>query len=307
MNEKEQQIYNYLTTNLDALSTFEDKHAFLTTKTFGTKKYTMDQIYTMFPDLKSQVADYMWNTVETQFGNPESKEFTFSKTISDNKLLSMIDTMGLNRESLVAKLKERNFSTDVDTAIDDINTLIEEKNERWQVGSDILNERRKAANTIWNEGEGFGKRVPLAFPLLLGAQIFGSPVEYIKRLGDEIKYGNENKSWTTKILDAFSRPGETTKVNWNITNYDSETGNWGYPEHYENATASLTDAYDNLDDIKYDKKYNDASALKPYVDEYTSLQKDYGDIITATGLDEALLYIEGENKLEQLKTILENR
>ena len=307
MTEKEQQIYNYLTTNLDVRSTFQEKHDFLTKKTFGKNKYTIDQIYAMFPDIKTQIADYMWDTVEVEFGNPENNNFTLSKTISDDKLLDIANSMELNTEVLQSRLKEKNFSTDIETAIDEINALITEKNTRWEVGSKILKDRRQAANIMWQEGKGFGTNFTLGAPLLIGANIFGTPVEYIKRLGEEIKYGNENKPWTTKILDAFSRPGETTKVNWNILNYNPETGKWGYPAHYEEATADLTEAYNELDDVKYDPKYTDASYLKDYVDNYISTQKSHAQTIEPTGFDEILMYIDGENKLKQLQTILEER
>ena len=307
MTEKEQQIYNYLTVNLDARSTFQEKHDFLTKRTFGKKKYTIDQIYTMFPDIKTQVADYMWSTVETEFGNPENNNFTFSKTISDDKLLEIADRMELNTKALKDNLKRHNFSTDIETAMDEINTLITEKNTRFEAGSKILKDRRKAASVMWQEGKDFGDFNPMWTPFILGANIFGTPMEYISRLAKEIKYGNENKAWTTKILDAFSRPGETTKVNWNMMNYNPETGKWGYPEHYEKATESLTEAYDNLDDIKYDSKYNDASHLKDHMDNYISSQKGHAQTIEATGFDEILMYMDGENKLEQLKTILEER
>ena len=137
MTEKEQQIYNYLTSNLDVRSTFQEKHDFLTKKTFGKNKYTIDQIYTMFPDIKTQIADYMWDTVEVEFGNPENNNFTLSKTISDDKLLDIANSMELNTEVLQSRLKEKNFSTDIETAIDEINTLITEKNQRWEAGSKV--------------------------------------------------------------------------------------------------------------------------------------------------------------------------
>ena len=307
MTEKEHQIYNYLTTNLDVRSTFQEKHDFLTKKTFGKNKYTIDQIYTMFPDIKAQISNYMWDTIETEFGNPENNNFTLSKTISDDKIIAIAENMELNTDFLKDNLKKRNFSTDIETAIDEINTLITEKNERWEAGSKVLKDRRQAANIMWQEKEGFGTKFTLGAPLVLAANIFGTPVEYIHRLGEDIKYGNKNKPWTMKLLDAFSRPGETTKVNWNILNYNPETKKWGYPEHYEEATASLTEAYDELDDIKYDPKYTDASYLKDYVDNYISTQKSHAQTIEPTGFDEILMYIDGENKLDELKTILEER
>lgn len=310
---KEDKLYNYLTMNLDGFSTFSEKHAFLTNRKFGSKEVKIDDIYDKYPELKSRIADYMWSAVENQFGNPESDEFTFSKTISDEKLLSIIDNMGLNRKVLANKLEKRGFSTDISTAIDDVNDLINEKNQRWKTASKIVSERKQAADTIYREGEGFGRSLTTsalavgAIPLLIAANVIGSPVEYIKRLGDDIKYGNINKPWTDKMLDAFSRPGEATKINMNMMNYNPETGKLGYPEHYEKATASLTEAYDVLDDIKYDPKYNDASAIKPYLDDYLALEENYAETIKKTGIDEALLYIEGENKLEKLKTMLEDK
>ena len=297
MTEVENKIYNKIESYLDSQASYDDQHNFLQIAEFGKDRITLNQIYERYPAIQDKVSAYMLDSISSEFGNPSSNQFTFSKEISDQDLLGIISSMSVNKETIENRLKSQGFTGDIYRDLPTINNLMAERNMKFAEQSNVVNLSKVAADQLYTQEDwpvplGYGPQLPLGYVMLAATNILGSMGKSVNRMASLYKEGHPN--W---FVDGFfERPGVTDNIHWNMLNLGIENRKvvkTDYSQDYKNAMRSLDAAYNELDDIKHNPKYASAVQMTEDLNEYFTLEKQYTERFKSTGADEALEYITG--------------
>jgi hypothetical protein len=102
---KEEKAAKIVFDNLESLPTYEAKHEYLTTTVLkgkhGDKK--IGELLDRYPGVKDSVNAYMLNTAISDYSNPADEGFTFSRDVSNKKILDTMNLINLNQQIIEDK------------------------------------------------------------------------------------------------------------------------------------------------------------------------------------------------------------
>jgi len=103
---KNERAYNLVFNKLNEFTSYEDKHKYLDSTIIDAGKHgkkSIKDLLNRYPELSQSVNEHMLNTAISEYGNPADKGFTFSKDVSNKKLLDILDTIAMNKEIIQTK------------------------------------------------------------------------------------------------------------------------------------------------------------------------------------------------------------
>ena len=274
MSDKSDQIFSKLRDNLDTYSSFEEKDTYL-----RNHKY-LDRIYEKYPDLKKEVNSLMIESITSEFGVPESGQFSLSKDVSNKELLRTLDMYDINQEIINKEYsgekgeKFRALVAEKDVAFDETARQKEVHRENIRVMRQEFDDRVGAF-----EGG------PLRQLPFLGA-VLPETVKYFTQVG---------AGWTDWFRPEGLEMIENRRFNWDPANEQYGPG----PEIGIEQTA-LRSVLDYEDELK--DKYEGVAAKATEFNELEESQRRRLETIKGSGIDEALNYI----GIEEIRELLGN-
>jgi len=274
MSDKSDQIFSKLRDNLDTYSSFEEKDTYL-----RNHKY-LDRIYEKYPDLEKEVNSLMIESIISEFGVPESGQFSLSKDVSNKELLRTLDMYDTNKEILEEEfggekgVKLRAVAAEKDAAFDETTRQKEVHRENIRVMRQEFDDRVGAF-----EGG------PLRQLPFIGA-VIPETAKYFMQLG---------AGWT----DWF-RPEGMEKIENRLLNWDPESQQYGPGPEIGIEQTALQSVLDYEDELK--DKYEGVAAKATEFNELEESQRRRLETIKGSGIDEALNYI----GIEEIRELLGN-
>jgi len=274
VTDKADQIFSKLRDNLDTYSSFEEKDTYL-----KNHKY-LDQIYEKYPDLEKEVNSLMIEKITSEFGVPESGQFSLSKDVSNKELLRTLDMYDTNKGILEEEfggekgVKFRELVAEKDVAFDETTRMKELHRENIRVMRQEFDDRIGAF-----EGG------PLRQLPFIGA-VIPETAKYFMQLG---------AGWT----DWF-RPEGMEKIENRLLNWDPESEQYGPGPEIGIEQTALQSTLDYEDELK--DKYEGVAAKATEFNELEESQKRRLKTIKGSGIDEALNYI----GIEEIRELLGN-
>ena len=185
---------------LNSFPTYDEKHKYINETVvnagrdsagneIGQKK--ISEFIDRYPKVKTLINEHMLQTALSDYGNPQDAGFTFSKDISDKKLLETLDAIAKNKEIIQSR-----FGGDegFETMTQDI---IEKENKRKQLKVEAA-DIRKALKVRKDEFKGTSAG-PLFELANLGQQMFAGWTDWFQPEGldkierDNLLYDAENQ------------------------------------------------------------------------------------------------------------------
>ena len=274
MNDKSDQIFSKLRDNLDTYSSFEEKDTYL-----KNHKY-LDRIYEKYPDLKKEVNSLMIGSITSEFGVPESGQFSLSKDVSNKELLRTLDMYDINQEIINKEYsgekgeKFRALVAEKDVAFDETARKKELHRENIRVMRQEFDDRVGAF-----EGG------PLRKLPFLGA-VLPETVKYFTQVG---------AGWTDWFRPEGLEMIENRRFNW-----DPESQQYGPGPEIGIEQTALRSVLDYEDELK--DKYEGVAAKATEFNELEESQRRRLETIKGSGIDEALNYI----GMEEIRELLGN-
>jgi|TARA_Y100000034_G_C6823035_1_gene370883 hypothetical protein len=272
MSDKSDRIYSKIKDDLDSYTSFEDKNNYL-----KNHKY-LDRVYEKYPDLEKEVNSLMIENITSEFGIPESKQFSFSKDVSNRELLRTLDMYDVNQRVI-----EKEYGG--------------EKGKKLRVLSDKSKKefdevvRRKGIHreNIATMRQEFDDRV---------GPYTGGPMRKIPFLGlvlpEAAKYFTQiGAGWT----DWF-QPEGMEKIETRMFNWDPVAKRYGPGPEIESEQSRLQEVLDLEDSLK--EKYEGVYSEVEEFNELEASQRRRSETITGSGIDEALDYI----SMDEIKELL---
>tara|TARA_Y100000310_G_C20659870_1_gene804121 strand:- start:688 stop:1512 length:825 start_codon:yes stop_codon:yes gene_type:complete len=272
MSDKSDRIFSKIRDDLDNYTSFEDKNAYL-----KNHKY-LERAYEKYPDLEKEVNSLMIKNITSEFGIPESEEFSLSKEVSNKELLRNIDMYDVNE-----KVMEREYRGEKGTKL---RALADEKDREFNEVDRRKTIHRENIATMRQE---FDDRV--------GAYT-GGPMRNLPFLGlvlpEAVKYFTQvGAGWT----DWFREEG-MEKVENRMFNWDPVAKQYGPGAEIESEQSRLQSVLDLEDQLK--EKYKGVASKVQEFNELKDSQERRIEIIKDSGIDEALNYI----GIEEIKELL---
>ena len=274
MNDKSDQIFSKLRDNLDTYSSFEEKDTYL-----KNHKY-LDRIYEKYPDLEKEVNSLMIGNITSEFGVPESGQFSLSKDVSNKELLRTLDMYDINQEIINKEYsgekgeKFRALVAEKDVAFDETARKKELHRENIRVMRQEFDDRVGAF-----EGG------PLRQLPFLGA-VLPETVKYFTQVG---------AGWTDWFRPEGLEMIENRRFNW-----DPENEQYGPGPEIGIEQTALRSVLDYEDELK--DKYEGVAAKATEFNELEESQRRRLETIKGSGIDEALNYI----GMEEIRELLGN-
>ena len=274
MSDKSDQIFSKLRDNLDTYSSFEEKDTYL-----KNHKY-LDRIYEKYPDLKKEVNSLMIKSITSEFGVPESGQFSLSKDVSNKELLRTLDMYDINQEIINKEYsgekgeKFRALVAEKDVAFDETARKKELHRENIRVMRQEFDDRVGAF-----EGG------PLRKLPFLGA-VLPETVKYFTQVG---------AGWTDWFRPEGLEMIENRRFNW-----DPENEQYGPGPEIGIEQTALRSVLDYEDELK--DKYEGVAAKATEFNELEESQRRRLETIKGSGIDEALNYI----GMEEIRELLGN-
>ena len=274
MSDKSDKIFSKLRDSLDTYSSFEEKDTYL-----KNHKY-LDRIYEKYPDLKKEVNSLMIESITSEFGVPESGQFSLSKDVSNKELLRTLDMYDINQEII-----NKEYSGEKG---EQFRALVAEKDVAFDETARKKELHRENIATMRQE---FDDRVgayeggPLRQLPFLGA-VLPETVKYFTQVG---------AGWTDWFRPEGLEMIENRRFNWDPANEQYGPG----PEIGIEQTA-LRSVLDYEDELK--DKYEGVAAKATEFNELEESQKRRSKTIQDSGIDEALNYI----GMEEIRELLGN-
>ena len=274
MSDKSDQIFSKLRDNLDTYSSFEEKNTYL-----KNHKY-LDRIYEKYPDLEKEVNSLMIEKITSEFGVPESGQFSLSKDVSNKELLRTLDMYDTNQAII-----EEEYSGEKG---EKFRALVAEKDISFD---EISRKKELHRENIATMRQEFDDRV--------GA-FTGGPIRRFPGIGMVIpeftKYMMQiGAGWT----DWF-QPEGMEKIENRLLNWDPESQQYGPGPEIGIEQAALQSTLDYEDELK--DKYEGVAAKATEFNELEESQKRRLKTIKGSGIDEALNYI----GIEEIRELLGN-
>jgi len=263
VSDKSDQIFSKLRDNLDTYSSFEEKNTYL-----KNHKY-LDRIYEKYPDLEKEVNSLMIGSITSEFGVPESGQFSLSKEVSNKELLRTLDMYDTNKEILEEEfggekgVKLRALAAEKDAAFDETTRQKELHRENIRVMRQEFDDRVGAF-----EGG------PLRQLPFIGA-VIPETAKYFMQLG---------AGWT----DWFRSEG-MEKIENRMFNWDPINKRYGPGYDIRAEQSQLGQVLDYEDKLK--DKYEGVAAEATEFNELEESQRRRLKTIKDSGIDEALNYI----------------
>ena len=274
MSDKSDQIFSKLRDNLDTYSSFEEKDTYL-----KNHKY-LDRIYEKYPDLEKEVNSLMIEKITSEFGVPESGQFSLSKDVSNKELLRTLDMYDINQEIINKEYsgekgeKFRALVAEKDVAFDETTRKKELHRENIRVMRQEFDDRVGAF-----EGG------PLRKLPFLGA-VLPETVKYFTQVG---------AGWTDWFRPEGLEMIENRRFNW-----DPENEQYGPGPEIGIEQTALRSVLDYEDELK--DKYEGVAAKATEFNELEESQRRRLETIKGSGIDEALNYI----GMEEIRELLGN-
>ena len=274
MSDKSDQIFSKLRDNLDTYSSFEEKDTYL-----KNHKY-LDRIYEKYPDLEKEVNSLMIENITSEFGIPESGQFSLSKDVSNKELLRTLDMYDTNKGIL-----EEEFGGEKGV---ELRALSEEKDAAF---TEIIRQKELHRENIATMRQEFDDRVgaytggPLRQLPFLGA-VLPEGAKYFMQLG---------AGWT----DWF-RPEGMEKIENRLLNWDPVNKRYGPGYDIKAEQSQLKGVLDWEDQLK--DTYAGVAAEVTEFNELEESQRRRLETIKGSGIDEALNYI----GIEEIRELLGN-
>ena len=274
MSDKSDQIFSKLRDNLDTYSSFEEKDTYL-----RNHKY-LDRIYEKYPDLKKEVNSLMIKSITSEFGVPESGQFSLSKDVSNKELLRTLDMYDINQEIINKEYsgekgeKFRALVAEKDVAFDETARKKELHRENIRVMRQEFDDRVGAF-----EGG------PLRELPFIGA-VLPETVKYFTQVG---------AGWTDWFRPEGLEMIENRRFNW-----DPENEQYGPGPEIGIEQTALRSVLDYEDELK--DKYEGVAAKATEFNELEESQRRRLETIKGSGIDEALNYI----GMEEIRELLGN-
>ena len=271
MSNKSDQIFSKLRDDLDTYSSFEEKDAYL-----KNHKY-LDRIYEKYPDLEKEVNSLMIKNITSEFGVPESGQFSLSKDVSNKELLRTLDMYDINQEivdreySGEAGEKFRALVTEKDLAFDETGRQKEVHRENIRVMREEFDDRVSAFR---------------GGPLRFFGGILPEFTKYMMQIG---------AGWTDWFQPEGLERVENRRLNW-----DPESQQYGPGPEIGREQAYLRAVLDYEDELK--DKYEGVAAKAAEFNELEESQRRRSKTIQDSGIDEALDYI----NMEEIRELLGN-
>lgn len=103
---KQKLWYKYILEQVDKQDSYEDKmHALDTYKFVNPKDQSntksIQELFNQYPDVKSNVQNYLLKNLVLDLGNPDAKGFTFSKTIPDQEIVTHLRAIEKSKKKLL--------------------------------------------------------------------------------------------------------------------------------------------------------------------------------------------------------------
>jgi hypothetical protein len=103
---KNEKAYNLVFNKLNEFTSYEDKHKYLDSTMIDAGKHgkkSIKDLLNRYPELSQSVNEHMLNTAISEYGNPADEGFTFSKDVSNKKILDILDTITMNEQIIQNK------------------------------------------------------------------------------------------------------------------------------------------------------------------------------------------------------------
>ena len=274
MSDKSDQIFSKLRDNLDTYSSFEEKNTYL-----KNHKY-LDRIYEKYPDLKKEVNSLMIESITSEFGVPESGQFSLSKDVSNKELLRTLDMYDINEEIINKEYsgekgeKLRALVAEKDIAFDE---TVRKK--------ELHRENIRVMRQEFDDRVGAYEGGPLRQLPFLGA-VLPETVKYFTQVG---------AGWTDWFRPEGLEMIENRRFNW-----DPENEQYGPGPEIGIEQTALRSVLDYEDELK--DKYEGVAAKATEFNELEESQRRRLETIKGSGIDEALNYI----GMEEIRELLGN-
>jgi hypothetical protein len=266
-------IKNKLINKLKSFGSYEEMHKFMKEGVVGTKKIPVKDIALKVPGLHEEVSLLMLDTVISEQGNPDARGFTFSKNVSNEKILEIIGA----QDELEGKLTDLfgPIGEERDSKITELeNKMLDRNNEYKNAGIKISN----LQDAVKARRVEFDKKAKYSVFSVLAPAVQAAA------------------GWT----DWFANEG-LEKIENRLFYIDPESNKMGPPKEIREAQKELEDAYNKRIAIK--PEYQESSDLYDNYKQIVQTQAALDGMLNKTGVDEALNYI----SLDQLTKMLESK
>tara|TARA_R100000808_G_C2154157_1_gene164952 strand:- start:5682 stop:6497 length:816 start_codon:yes stop_codon:yes gene_type:complete len=267
-------IKNKLINELKSFGSYEEMHKFIKEGVVGTKKIPVEDIALKVPGLYEEINLLMLDTIISEQGNPDSPGFTFSRNVSNERILEIIGA----QDELEGKLTDLFGPTgeERDSKITELENKMLDRNNEYKNTDIKISNLQEALRAQRAE---FDKRAKI------------SPLNIFPGMGIQMLLG---------LSDIARREG-LEKI---------ENRDWYWDPKYEKfgPDQNIKDTQKVLEE-----EYNKRAAIKPEYQESSDLYNNYKTIVKSqehnarilnkTGVDEALNYI----SLDQLTKMLESK
>jgi len=296
---KTEQAWSLIRENLDLYGTVEGKHHYLQNAKVSSKKMPIGEFIQQFEGLQDTVNTYMSDLILANFGNPATDSYTLSQETSDRDLLKSLDNLEVDQKWI-----EENFSNDELISLE--NARLEKNIKDALLTKDINNIK----TAIKLERERFDKPVwGILNPAAVGSD---APLGVTGRMKPAANVGGVFYNLISGI-SKLSVQGLMGWSDWGREDYEDIIENrwFNFNPELRMSGKAFEDAYIHplQSDLKgkiaertnlmYDYKDED-DAYDEYFDRQKSIQENR-TLINATGLDEALHYMDLENLKEILR------
>jgi len=256
---------------LNSFKSYDDMHKFLESGTVGTAEIAITDIIGKIPGFQDEINTIMLNSVISEQGNPDTRGFTFSKDISNERILEFVKGRD-KAESKLATLY--GTGEDREQAIESLEQHLLTRNEEYKSHTGKIENLQDAIAARRDE---FDKKSKYS--------IFSALAPAVQAAAGWYDY-------------LFASPG-LEKIENRMFYIDPGSGKLGPPIEIRETQQQLKQAY------------QDRKSVVPRYQEYQEEYQTYDDIISdkeyfqgmlnKTGVDEALNYA----SLEQLTKMLE--
>ena len=268
--DKANRAWNLVSEDLESLGTFEQKQKYITGHKYV--KRAMDKL----PGFKETVNSHMIESIVDDFGNPDAPGFSFSKKYSDKFLLGKLNLIEKN-----AAMLEDYFGGE--EGIEELKTRKLEGDLQWKEAGERITNLRQAIKQRRAEfdvrSESFGGP----------AGVFTVPAQAMKPVMQF--FGG----WTDWLQPEGLEQVENRKLDWDPLNK-----RYGPGPEIPALQKELKEAY-TLRNTTLPKQYfENRTKIEEYKDLVSS-EESNAETINATGIDEALNYLD----IESLKLMLQ--
>ena len=268
--DKSSRAWNLVSRDLESLGTFEQKQKYIT----GHKyiKRAMDKL----PGFKETINSHMIESIVDEFGNPDAPGFSFSKKHSDKFLLDKLNLIEKN-----AAVLEDYFGGE--EGIEELKAKKLEGDLQWTEADERVTNLRQAIKQ--RRAEFDERSEPFGGP----AGVFTVPAQAMKPVMQF--FGG----WTDWLQPRGLEQVENRKLDWDPLNK-----RYGPGPEIPALQKELKEAY-TLRNTTLPKQYlENRTKIEEYKDLISS-EESNAETINATGIDEALNYLD----VESLKLMLQ--